>query len=70
MCVKEREGGSPRSQKRLQRDGPRYLKTRILEPFFKGEKLCLKIFVVSLQDPRTVALVENVGRGGGGITRI
>ena len=38
---------------------------------FEGQiKTFSEIFCVSLQDPRTVALVENVGRGGGGITRI
>ena len=38
ICVKETEGGSPWSQKRPGRDGPRYLKSRILGAIFEGKK--------------------------------
>jgi hypothetical protein len=61
VCVKETEGGSPRSQKGPWRDGPRYLKSRISGTIFEGKTL--SEHCVSLEGPRTVALVENVGRG-------
>jgi len=63
-CDKQRERGSPRSQKRPQRDGPRNRsKESESGAIFEGKKLCLNIFYVSFQGPRTVALVENVGSG-------